>query len=200
MLPTHPLSLASATSLCRLLPGCAVEELAIFIELARRSLVLDASSLIAAVLFAQPLVVAWRPCWKFAYLVGLSLGVKYTTEGFYISDIVTFCTNEFPLLHLKYGEMLAMDLVNWSDLSTRFLGTRNDLMRTALALPPVQDYHLMEATRNCVLNEEDSGLHVLLVLEPQVSQEVHKTISVIQPNAVVNEFSRCGAIRSQRIA
>ena len=54
--------------------------------------------------FARP---ASPPDWQFAYTIGLSLGCKYTTEGFYLVDIIDHLTDEYPLELLKEGEHAA---------------------------------------------------------------------------------------------
>jgi hypothetical protein len=73
------------------------EECARYAESARVGLCLDNSSMIAAMMFAQDLIVEWSPRWKYAYTIGLVLGAKYTTEGFYLGDIIAHLTEEFPL-------------------------------------------------------------------------------------------------------
>lgn len=98
----HNLSRASGCAICRLLQSemngsseCDYEELekeiAAFAEMARKNLCLDNSSLTAAVMFAQPLVKKWVPRWKFAFTIGVALGTKFTTEGFWTVDIISEC-------------------------------------------------------------------------------------------------------------
>ena len=87
----HALSLASGVAIARLVtpPDAAlVEEAAVFVELVRRSLAVDAATLTAAMIVAQPLIQAFPDDWKLKYLIGLSLGLKLTTDGFHIRDIV----------------------------------------------------------------------------------------------------------------
>lgn len=92
----HNLSRATGCAIARLLEsaGEAVDiaalesEIAAFAELARQKLCLDNSSMAAAVMFAQPLVRDWKPKWKLAYTVGLILGAKFTTEGFWTVDVI----------------------------------------------------------------------------------------------------------------
>ena len=87
----HALSLAAGVAIARLVtpPDAALgEEAAVFVELVRRSLAVDAATLTAAMIVAQPLIQAFPDDWKLKYLIGLSLGFKLTTDGFHIRDIV----------------------------------------------------------------------------------------------------------------
>eukprot|EP00966_Prymnesium_polylepis_P210841 4882672-Prymnesium_polylepis.1 len=79
----HSTSVASACAIERLLdepPPDLIHDAAQFVQLARERLVLDNSSMAAAIMFAQPLIKLWQPHWKFAYAVGLNMGIKYTTD------------------------------------------------------------------------------------------------------------------------
>jgi len=86
-----------------------VLEIAEFAERARVQLALDTSVLANAVLFAQPLVLEWKPKWKFAYTIGLALSAKLDFDGFFLGDIIEHLTNEFPLHALKTGERMCTD-------------------------------------------------------------------------------------------
>ena len=119
----HALSLASAVAIARLVGGSAIEELideaAEYVECARFNLALDNISIVAAMMFAQPLLNLWKPHWKFAYTVGLSMGVKFTTEGFFLADITEHLTDEFPIALLEEGEGTALEIFDWTALSSR---------------------------------------------------------------------------------
>mmetsp|Transcript_13048 Transcript_13048/g.32570 ORF Transcript_13048/g.32570 Transcript_13048/m.32570 type:complete len:143 (-) Transcript_13048:692-1120(-) len=94
----HSLSVASGVAIARLLPhptSSHAGQAATLVERARLGLVLGPSELTAALMFAQPLLKAWPEHWRFAYLIGLNLGVKYLLDGFFINDIRRFVTEEF---------------------------------------------------------------------------------------------------------
>ena len=86
----HTLSLATGIAVSRLATGgpALIQAASQYAELARVRLVLDVPALAAAMMFTQPLILRWGGDWKFAYSVGLILGVKFTTEGFYTSDVI----------------------------------------------------------------------------------------------------------------
>ncbi|KAL3924212.1 MAG: hypothetical protein SGPRY_003984 [Prymnesium sp.] len=143
----HNLSRASGCAICRLLQSemngsseCDYEELekeiAAFAEMARKNLCLDNSSLTAAVMFAQPLVKKWVPRWKFAFTIGVALGTKFTTEGFWTVDIINHLTDEFSLEALKKGEEIAlMDYDFGANMRQRWTNFRNALIHVAVENP-----------------------------------------------------------------
>ena len=106
----HTHSMATGLAIARLVndaPEGLAQEAAEYVERARVKLALDNSAIVAALMFAQPLIKMWVPHWcgarpivlprvqpatrsrdvarprrrKFAYTIGLSIGVKFTTEG-----------------------------------------------------------------------------------------------------------------------
>ena len=70
------------------LPVELVEEISAFAEKARVNLCLDNAIMTNAMMFAQPLAENWRPEWKFAYIIGLIMGAKFTVDGFHVVDII----------------------------------------------------------------------------------------------------------------
>ena len=70
------------------IPPALVEEIAAFAEKARVNLCLDNAIMTNAMMFAQPLAENWRPEWKFAYIIGLIMGAKFTVDGFHVVDII----------------------------------------------------------------------------------------------------------------
>jgi len=105
----HALSVATGRAVAALLRMPELtEDIANFAELARHRLSLDNAMVIATMIYAQPLTMAWAPKWKFAYCVALSLGVKAVADGFYVSDILEHLTDEFQIEELKEGEATAV--------------------------------------------------------------------------------------------
>ena len=124
----HSTSVASARAIERLLdepPPNLIHEAAQFVQLARERLVLDNSSMAAAIMFAQPLITRWQPHWKFAYVVGLNMGIKYNIDGFYTNDIITHFTDEFTLEELLEGESIAIGIFDWGEMNKRTRSFRN---------------------------------------------------------------------------
>jgi len=111
------------------------QEIAEYAELARVRLHLDNAAVTAAMMFAQPLVEMWKPQWKFAYTIGLSLGAKFTTEGFFIVDIIDHLTDEFSMEALKEGERIAVASYDWVAMNQRLRVFRNALVSVALEQP-----------------------------------------------------------------
>ena len=69
------------------------------------------------------------------YTVGLSLGVKFTAKGLYLSDLIDHLIDEFPLEVLEKGESIAIMEYNWHDMNHRFHIFRNALVKVALEEP-----------------------------------------------------------------
>ena len=64
--PMHTYSMASGLAIARLVedaPADLVQEAAAYVERARVNLALDNSALVAALMFAQPLIKMWVPHW-----------------------------------------------------------------------------------------------------------------------------------------
>jgi len=145
------------------------DEVAEFAERARTTLSLDNSALTAAMMFAQPFLESWAPNWKFAYTIGLIIGVKFTTEGFYLADVFDNMTDEFPLEVLKEGERVALREYDWGQMNSRCRSFRNALVHVALQDPVAQ---LVEPV-------EDDGaeevLHVLIVDDCVLTCELHES-------------------------
>lgn len=136
----HSLSVASASALARLQgtsSGCVVEQASKLIERARLNLSLDAHDMITAVMFAEPLVIAWGSNWELAYLVGLSLAMKYTYDGFRLSEITRHVTSRHSLRLLCQGEVIALGKVEWRGMQKRFALYRDALHKLALCRSPV---------------------------------------------------------------
>jgi len=181
----HTTSIATAIAIERLLddPPAGLRAEAIeYVELARNNLALDNASITAGIMFAQPLIKMWQPHWKFAYTVGLAVGIKYTTEGFYIGDIVEHLTSEFPLDCLLEGEAIAITVFDWSQMHQRLRNFRNALVN--VALDPAGGVagsagHPPEAPPN--------GMHVLIVDDSQLVLDVHRSlIEFLSPEARIH--------------
>ena len=77
-----------------------------------------------------------RPAdWKFAYTVGLILGSKFTTEGFWLADIIQHLTCEFSRDTLLEGERLALEAYDWGGMHKRMRAFRNALLNVAIEAP-----------------------------------------------------------------
>ena len=83
----HNVAWATGVAIDRLLGergNGLVKEIAEFVDACRVRLELDHSLMVAAMMFAQPLIFKLpkeQPVWKIAYIAGLCIGVKLTTEG-----------------------------------------------------------------------------------------------------------------------
>lgn len=177
-MPPHTLSVATAHAIHRMLddpePDVVVEACA-FAQQARERLCLNNTNMTATMMFAQPLVKLWQPHWRFAYVVGLILGTKYTTDGFFIVDIIEHLTDEFPLEALKEGESVALEIFEWKGIHGRQRSFRNALVNVALENP-------MPATQNGAAAVDH--LHVVIVDDCPVIREIHDSmVKSIHPRA-----------------
>jgi len=161
----HSLSVATGVAIARLLDRPNAETtgaVTALVERARLGLVMGPSELTAAMMFAQPLVKAWPEHWLLAYLIGVDLGMKYLHDGFYLSDIINFVTDGFTLKQLKQVEHQAFMITEWTGIHLRFFSFRNALASVAaeyaLLVPPRPDI-----SPNCVLEDEHTKLHILVV-------------------------------------
>lgn len=159
----HVLSKATALAIHLCLPdahkaAAPYTDIAPYVERCRTGLELINEEMISAMMFVQPIVREWAPNWKFSYLVAVSLGVKFITGGFYISDIVTYVTDQFDLDTLRFGEAIAFDSYHWGDMKTRFVRFRNALINVAL-----QHANLPDPFIDVRVDNEQSDLHVLIV-------------------------------------
>ena len=199
----HPHSLATAVAISRLVedpPVCIVEEVANFVELARMRLALSISSLAVALMCAQPLLhhPSWQPHWKFAYCVALSLGIKYTIDGFFVGDIIEFVTDEFSLEELKMGEMLAFCFLDGLILAQGVRRFRNALTNVALECYSTPDSfgltgaELAAQSRTWMANGARST-HVLIVDgSAGVVRTVHEELMLaVCPDARVHATNTC---------
>ena len=160
-----------------------VQEIADYVELARVRLQLDNAAITAAMMFMQPLMDIWHPHWKFAYTVAISLGAKYTTEGFYIIDIINHLTNEFSLAALKQGERIAVSTYDWNSMNRRTRIFRNALVNVSLETPmtpPEQD-------PSPPMQPDDPGIHVLIVDDSLMICQLHEhLVRTIRPDARIH--------------
>jgi len=181
----HSTSVASACAIERLLdepPPDLIHDAAQFVQLARERLVLDNSSMAAAIMFAQPLIKLWQPHWKFAYAVGLNMGIKYTTDGFYIKDIITHLTDEFTLEELTEGESIAMGIFDWGEMNMRTRSFRNALVNVALEHP--QRF----PAENGSQRGGELELHVLIVDDCEFVRRIHsELVQAIKPGANIKQ-------------
>ena len=186
----HSTSIATAIAIARLVdnaPPGLVGEAAAYVERARMRLALDNAALSAAMMFAQPLIKLWRPHWKFAYTVGLALGIKFTTEGFFLVDIVQHLTDEFSLRVLKEGEFAALKVIDWFDANRRCRSFHNALVSVALE-HPLPGEHEQPAPQPTVAGQpNDNASHVLVVDDSALICQMHTAlVQEIRPDARVH--------------
>ena len=187
----HSLSLGTGVAINRLLEpymqsADLAMEIAAFAELARHRLGLDNAACVAAMLFTEPLIGMWRPHWKFAYVTGLILGIKLTTEGFYTIDVVNHLTAEFTLGELLQGERHVFCLViNADQIALRFHQYRN-----CLANVTFQAFHLADTAP--LDAEKEPAMHVLVVDKSAVVRLYHRLLVLqLVATATVQCCSRC---------
>jgi len=165
-----------------------------FAERARVSLKLDSSILANAVMFAQPLVIQWKPHWKYAYTIGLALAAKLDLDGFFIADIIDYVTDDFPLYILKKGERMAFE--QWEkdmqdksfDLRARRLTFRNALVHVALEAPLSGPTAVSPA--RCDDEDAPPPPHVLVVDDSHHARELHRALLLsCSPDAIVKTAS-----------
>ena len=218
----HALSLASGVAIARLVtpPDAAlVEEAAVFVELVRRSLAVDAATLTAAMIAAQPLIQAFADNWKLKYLIGLSLGFKLTTDGFHIRDIVEHLDSvraeRLELFGVKGGgggqaskaarscgaqgytfeqlrdcELRAAAWLNCIDITQRFQSFRNALVNVALEHAQVLAT-LPNAQALAIPDADPPDLHVLIVDDSDITCEIHTAcVRNFRQNATVHACHR----------
>jgi hypothetical protein len=178
MASVHTLSIATAHAIHRLLDDPSPSLIDEAIELAQRardSLEMDNTSMCAAMMFAQPLVRQWQPHWRFSYVVGVILGMKYTVDGFFIADVIEHLTQEFPLSTLQAGEVIALKDFDWCDISGRQRSFRNALVNVALE-------RAVELDGNPEPSDED--IHVMIVDDSDFVRDIHtQFVRLLRPNA-----------------
>jgi len=168
------------------------QEIAEYAELARVRLHLDNAAVTAAMMFAQPLVEMWKPQWKFAYTIGLSLGAKFTTEGFFIVDIIDHLTDEFSMEALKEGERIAVASYDWVAMNQRLRVFRNALVSVALEQPLAPSGMLP-----ILMQPEDPAMHVLIVDDSKTVCELHRgLLEQLRPNARIHSCRSVEAART----
>jgi len=172
--------------------GDFAQEIAEYAELARVRLHLDNSAVTAAMMFAQPLVEMWKPQWKFAYTIGLSLGAKFTTEGFFIVDIIDHLTDEFSMEALKEGERIAVASYDWVAMNQRLRVFRNALVSVALEQPLAPSGMLP-----ILMQPEDPAMHVLIVDDSKTVCELHRgLLEQLRPNVRIHSCRSVEAARA----
>jgi len=197
----HNLSRATARALARLLEDEASKvqdgqdevtfdenEIALFVEEARIKLLLDNSMLVAAVMFAQPLVQKWPSNWRFAYAVAVLLGLKFNSDGVYAADIIEHWTDEFSLNALKAGERRALKDYDWGNMEKRARSFRAALLHVALESPLPGPF----AAQPIVLaGEEPPAIHILVVDDSTTVLEQHRSlVEYFSPSAKIHT---CGS-------
>ena len=145
-------------------------------------------------MFAQPLIKMWRPHWKFAFTVGLSIGAKFTTEGFFVADIIQHVTNEFTLDCLKEGEGIAIEMFDWANINQRCRNFRNALVNVALE-EPLPAFEMPPPPMPNVIGQPDvANLHVLIVDDSEIICSVHEALVLqIRPDARTHMCHTCAA-------
>ncbi|KAL3905421.1 MAG: hypothetical protein SGPRY_010915, partial [Prymnesium sp.] len=189
----HTFSVGSALAICRMLPPATApsfEQVLTLVEHARRKLVLCGSSLVAAAIVTSHLLPKWQPNWQIAYLIGLSIGAKFTTEGFFLSDVFQHVTQNFPLIDLKRCELAALDLIKWSELTSGFMAYRNVLSSIALNQQSSQMPNIPLAPQNILLNaSSESELKVIVLHSEQAAITLSKQIHAIDKAVVFKKFT-----------
>jgi len=140
--------------------GCPVpdvDEVSEYAERCRVRLALGNAEVVMAMVFAQPLVQMWAPRWKFAYTVSVSLGTKYMTEGFHLSDIVAHVTDEFSLEVLQQGEQQALKVYPFGDMNARYCQFRNALVNVGVRMA------VAPAPGTVHIPADEPELHVLII-------------------------------------
>ncbi|KAL1529847.1 hypothetical protein AB1Y20_000778 [Prymnesium parvum] len=182
------LSVATGVAIARLLDRPTSETIitvAALVDRARLGLAMGPSKLTAAMMFAQPLVKAWPEHWLLAYLIGVDLGMKYLHDGFFLSDIINFVTDGFTLKQLKQVERQAFTISEWRGIHLRFFSFRNALASVAVeyaSLMPTRP----EIAPNCVLEDEYTNLHVLVV---ESSCDLRDCVRVTDADASISTCS-----------
>lgn len=188
----HTHSMASGLAIARLVedaPADLAQEAAAYVERARVKLALDNSALVAALMFAQPLIKMWVPHWKFGYTIGLSIGIKFTTDGFYIADIIEHFTNEFTLECLKKGERVAIQHIDWAYMNSRWRNFRNALVNVALEEPLPAARPAASVPRVLGVPDEPEP-HVLIVDDAPLVHELHHwLVRQVRPHAKIHSVS-----------
>lgn len=187
----HALSIASAIAITRLLPQLSAAEVGRLVEHARLALALQSTDLIAAMMFAQPLLAKWDD-WTLAYLIGVSLGIKLTTDGFYLSDIITNVTAQFPLQLLRRAECAAVCLVSWTNIEQCFLSFRNALISVAFDYLPSGLFVPVGgiSAAQPVSGVEDYSPNVLIVHRGGASRLTEQMLEII-PSTSITAFNWC---------
>lgn len=192
----HSLSIASGIAIGRLVKtknsdenSKVVMEAAEFTDRARLKLGLENSSIVTAIMFAQSLISLWLPHWKFAYTIGLSLAIKFTTDGFYLIDIIEHLTDEFSLNNLQEGERIALSIIETFDMERRFCIFRCALANLALNNSRSSGLPVFPADER--FQDCESPFHVLLIDESAVVRRQHRLmVLAIRPGATVGECAR----------
>lgn len=191
----HTTAIGSGVAIARLRsrPDLA-SSAARFVELARCKLVVSGTTLILAMVFAQPLILTWHDSWKLAYLVGLSLAIKFTTDGFYLTDILTHVTNEFTLAVLKKAERDALNIASLSRVEQRYHVFRNALISAAFDRMSLFTGNLtqMAAYENKVLGDEEPIVNILIVHDEREATALARLVADIEHTAVIVTLTRCG--------
>ena len=161
-------------------------------EGARTKLALTSTNMAVVMLFAQPLILNWRPHWRFAYLIALSLGIKFTEDGFYTSDINDHLTNEFTRAQLLEGERTALMLYEFGGgqpMRDRIDSFRTGLLHVALDHVPMESLGFPHLE-----GVEGPRLHILVTDESPATCQLHASmVHQILPNARVHMCHRSAA-------
>ena len=191
----HTYSYACGIAISRLVddapPGLEIEAAA-YIGEARDSLCLDNCSLCAGMMFAQPLLKRCSSHWKFAVTVGLIIGTKFTTEGFFTSDVVTHLTKDFSVAALAEWEGIAISDYDFSSMANRLRSFRNSLLLVALEDPLPGLRPSASLTSRVVGLSELPELHVLIVDSSPIVLDFHRgLVHHVRPQARVHAVTRC---------
>lgn len=106
----------------------------------RRSMLLDVSTMVSAVMIAQPLVHAWFPDWHLAYTTGILVGAKLTLDGFHCDYLITHGGSPYSLSELRRAERSAVDSFKWKGSRALFPQFRGALLTVAFEFPKFRSY------------------------------------------------------------
>jgi hypothetical protein len=202
-MPLHSLSWATGHAISRLVGDPTVALIAAqYAEQARVRLVLDNACVVAAMMFAQPLLQASPPSaseWKFAYTVAVALGTKFVSEGFFLCDILDHWTRDFSLDMLQRGEQFGIEIFSWAETAPRMLSFRAALANVALQQSP-PPLPLPNHAQQLNLAEEDATRpHVLLIENsPDAGTLLSGLILQLNPGARIRGCRRSATASSRR--
>jgi hypothetical protein len=151
-------------------------------EKMRTCLELDNSSVVASVYFFQFIHLNYpKVDWKLAFASAFSLGTKFTTEGFFAEDVVTYVSGQFTVRQISTLEGQVV-----SDLKSNFSCSTLETFRNALLSVSMENVKVRSNLDNvlscvpirCNTHGQD-GLPkfcAIVVDDDLLVQEAHRTL------------------------